>query len=147
MLTRGHHEVITFAFAQQEMLAEEEVCGTESALCIAFANVVYVDAASFDIFSTLSLRWTKTGEHEQFNERNRAFELRLFNVFCRDFANDVVEGAFGDSLQPSAKENFAGADGFSSCGWAVDQVGHCFGQRLVCCASFRLLQMLLFEGA
>src|SRR5256885_235868 len=104
------------------MLAEQEFRGAEGALCIGLANVVHVDAASVDIFASLSFRQCKSAKHEQFDEWNRAFELWFFNLFGRHFADDVVEGAFGDSLQPSTKENFAGADGFSGGRRAVDQV-------------------------
>src|SRR5438270_10138145 len=120
MLAGRHYHIIALAFAKQEVLAEEKISQPNSSERIGFANVVHIDAAAFDVFSSLSLRWAETAKHEQFNQRNRAIELRLFNIFGWDLAHDFVEGRFGNALQSAAKQNLTRADRFGAGGGAVD---------------------------
>ena len=53
-LFRRYHDVILFAFAQQQVLAEEQIAARDRALEIGFANVVHIHTATFNIFPRLT---------------------------------------------------------------------------------------------
>ena len=49
-----------------------------------------------------------------------AFEFGAFGWFGGNFADDVVEGGFGNAGEFAAEKNFAGAQGFGGGGGTVD---------------------------
>src|ERR1051326_2296935 len=64
---RRHHHVIAFAFAEQQMFAEEQIVRGDQALDLALPNIIQVNAAAFQIFAGLALARTKTGVDQQFD--------------------------------------------------------------------------------
>jgi len=74
-----------------------------------------------------------------------AVQFRLFNFLRRHFADDFVEGAFGNAFQFAAEKDFAGADGFRRSVRAVNQIGHRFGQSPVRFARAGIFRVFLFQ--
>jgi hypothetical protein len=62
--TRCHDHVILFAFAQQDVLAEEQIVRRHRPRGAGFTEVVDVDATSFDIFPRLPFARAKTGSDQ-----------------------------------------------------------------------------------
>lgn len=142
----GDDSVVLFAFAQEEMFAEEEIGGGDGALEVGFADVVEVDAAALDVFTGLSFGGRECGVDEKFDERNAGtFEFGFFEVLGGDFADNVVEGGFGNAGEFAAEKNFAGANGFRCGLFAVDEIGHRLGECLVGNASAGIGGVLLLK--
>src|SRR5688500_13083086 len=117
------------------MLSKEQVISSNRALKVGFAGIVDVDAAAFEVFFGLAFGLTEAGGGKEFDEAG--FNLGAREGFGRDFADDVVEGGFGDVGEVAAEEDFAGAEGFGSGLGAMDEVGHRFGEGFVGGAGFR----------
>ena len=97
-------------------------------------------------FRAWPLDGAQAAVHQQFDERHaRAVEFGFFDFLRRHFADDFVEGGFGDALQVAAEEDFAGAHGFRGRVRAVDQIGRGLGQRLVRDAGAGIFRVLLFQ--
>jgi hypothetical protein len=128
------------------MLAEEEIVRGDGTLEIGFAHVVQIDAAAFDIFSGLSLGRTETGVDKEFDQRYAsAFEFGFFQVLGGNFADDVIEGGFGNAREFTAEKNFAGSDGFGGGLFTVDEIGHGFREGLMSHASAWIGGVLLLK--
>jgi hypothetical protein len=85
--------------------------------------------------------------HQGFDERQTGSrEFGFLKILRRHFADDFIEGSFGDSLEIAAEKNFARAHGFGGRVLAVDQIGDGFGQRFVRLARAWIGGMLLFES-
>src|SRR5262245_53165689 len=65
---RRHDDVILLPFAQQQMLAEEQIVRGDGARRVRFADVVQVNAAAFNVLSRLTFRRTQARVHEQFDQ-------------------------------------------------------------------------------
>src|SRR5690606_9572247 len=95
------HGVVAFAFAQEDVLAEEQVGGGErtgGGGGVAL-DVVHVNAAGLDVLARGALGGSEAGVHEQFGQRDAGTvvggELRGGDRGGGDFADDVVEGFLG----------------------------------------------------
>src|SRR5882762_2313639 len=73
-------------------------------------------------------------------------EFGFLDFFGGNFANDFVEGAFGNACEITAKKNLAGTERFLGRARAVDQVRGGFGQRFVRRASAGVFGMLFFQA-
>src|SRR5581483_10462396 len=147
ILSRGDDDVVAFAFAEEEVFAEEKVGGGDGSLKVCFADVVDVNAAAIDVLAGLSFGRGEACVNEKFHEGSAgAVELALLKVFGWDFAGDVVEGGFGNAFESAAEQDFAGADGFGGGVVAVDEVGDFLRQRFVGLARAGVGGVLLFEG-
>ncbi len=60
-----YHHVILFAFAQQQVFAKQERLLFDDALDIAFADVVEVNAAAFDVLPRLAFALAQTAVHQR----------------------------------------------------------------------------------
>ena len=88
----------------------------------------------------------QAGVDEQFHERHAgAVELCFLDFLRRHFADDFVEGGFGNAVQVAAEKNFAGAHGFRAWRRAVNQIGRGFGQCLVRDARAGIFGVLLLQ--
>ena len=115
------HDVVAFAFAEEEVFGEKELGGGDCALGIGFADVVEIDAAAFDVFTGLPFAWGEAGMEEKFHEgKARAFEARMVQLFRRDLADDIAKGVLGDAFEFAAEKDFAGANGILCCLRTVD---------------------------
>jgi len=59
---------MAFAFAQQQMFAEEQIAARDSTLRICLAHVVKVDSALLDVFAGLAFRWAEHRLDENIDE-------------------------------------------------------------------------------
>jgi len=144
-LVRGQNKVVALSFAEQHMFAEQQLARGQRALKVRFANVVYIYPAPLDIFTRLSFRGAEAALHEQFDKRfAAAVEFGFFDFFGGNFADDLVEGLFGNSGKLPTKKNFARAQRFIRVALAMHQVSHGPGQRLMCDSRAGVLGVLLF---
>src|SRR6266850_8342814 len=102
MLFCGHNDVVSLAFAQQQVLAEDQIVRGHHSLRARLADIVDIHAASFDVLSRLTFAGGQTGMNQQFDQRHI---LGLLDFFGRDFANDLVEDDFRDTVKIPAEKN------------------------------------------
>src|SRR5712672_1251458 len=62
---RGHDDIIAFAFAQQQVFAEQEVVPSHGPLRTSFADVVDVNPPPLDVLSGLAFRRAKSRMDQQ----------------------------------------------------------------------------------
>jgi len=143
----GEHDVVAFAFAEEEVAVEEEVGGGHGVQGVGGAAVVEVGAAGFDVFARLAFGGGEAAEDEQFDEGFAgAFELAAVEGPGGDFADDFVEDGGGDAGEVAAEEDLAGADGFGGGVGAVDEFGDGAGEGLVGGAGAGVGGVLLLQG-
>ena len=84
---------------------------------------------------------------EQFHQRHPAPSSSCgFEFFGRNFADDFIERGFGNALQFAAKKNLAGANGFRSGAFAVNQSRSRLSPAPCAPRARRDFPVLLFQG-
>src|SRR5689334_21880045 len=89
-LTGGEHNVITFAFAQEDVFAEQEIIDGDGALEVAFTDIVQVHAAAFHVLSGPAFGWGEAGMNKEFDQGGAsAFQFAFFDFLGGPFADNV----------------------------------------------------------
>ena len=74
MSLRRHHDVILFAFAQQQVLPKRKIIQIDLALQINFARIAHINSAAFNIFASLSFGAADSCKNKYVNKRTVSFE-------------------------------------------------------------------------
>src|SRR5262245_32784442 len=97
-LSRNEH-IVLLSLPKKQVLCEQEVCSSHSAIGFSDALVVHVDAASLDILPRLTFARTELGVNEQLHQRHPgAIEARTRNRGRGHFARDLGESRLTDSV-------------------------------------------------
>src|SRR6266850_3407250 len=105
---RSYDHIIPFAFAHQDMLSEQQIICGYRASRIWFPDIVQVDSATFDIFTRLAFGRTKTGMHQQLDQRlSIPLELVPGDFFGGHLTHYFVESHFGNACKFATKKTLA----------------------------------------
>jgi hypothetical protein len=128
------------------VFTEKQITGRHDPLKIRFPDVVHVNATAFEVFARLTLRRAQAGEHQRLDQRQAdIFPRAHINFLGRNFADDFVEGGFGNAVEVAAKKNFTGANGLGCRLDAVNQIRRRLRQRLVRLACAGICGVLCFQ--